>query len=295
MSVRRSGVGYADFSGGDANFIIGCTSVSAGCAHCYARDLIENRQGRDFSEVRLYPDKLKRLATARFEEKGTPFRRGPGSRPIIFPIDLSDFFHEAVPDEFRLQAIEVMASRSDADWLILTKRAGEMLVFSNRYFAAGWPSNLWPGVTVENNATLWRASVLLAVRAKTRWISLEPMLESISLENLLGVWTDGAAYQPRPHDKIDLTKPHAGLPRYAHLYTAAAKPKGAFLIKRQLAWVVLGAESGPKRRPFDLDGARSVRDQCQAAGVPFFYKQGSHRFPGRNDVLDGQKWKQFPH
>ena len=60
-------------------------------------------------------------------------------------------------------------------------------------------------------------------------------------------------------------------------------------------WVIVGGESGPRFRPMDPDWARSIRDQCVAAGVPFFFKQWSGLRPktlGRE--LDGRDWSQFP-
>jgi protein gp37 len=120
---HRSKIGYADFSGGDANFIIGCTPASAGCINCYARELIEVRQGRDFSKIRLYPEKLHRLGRTKFEENGVLFRRGPGSRPIVFPVDLGDIMHADVPQSFISDALNLMAGRDEVDWLILTKRS----------------------------------------------------------------------------------------------------------------------------------------------------------------------------
>lgn len=60
-------------------------------------------------------------------------------------------------------------------------------------------------------------------------------------------------------------------------------------------WVIVGAESGPKARPMDEGWVRDIRDQCVAAGVPFFYKQNAIR--GRKistPALDGQRWTEFP-
>jgi protein gp37 len=62
-----------------------------------------------------------------------------------------------------------------------------------------------------------------------------------------------------------------------------------------LGWVITGGESGPQHRPFDPDWARAVRDQCVAAGVPYFHKQNGGRTPkagGRE--LDSRTWDQFP-
>lgn len=269
MTVRRSGIGYADFSGGDANFIIGCRpdeSTSPACTHCYARELIQTRQGRDFSKVRLYPEKLARLARSKFKENGTPFRRGPGSRPIVFPVDLGDIMHQDVPHLFIEIALDTMAQRDDADWLILTKRPARLLEF----YPNGWPPNIWPGVTVESQDYTWRIEHLRQVKASVRWLSIEPMLEAIRLSGYLECGICGS----KEWNFVQF--------QTAHLHN------------RGMDWIVLGAESGSKRRPFDENWARDMRNQCQNAGVAFHYKQDSHRFPGRNDILDGRTWKEFP-
>lgn len=61
-----------------------------------------------------------------------------------------------------------------------------------------------------------------------------------------------------------------------------------------IQWVIAGAESGDRRRPFDINEARKLRDLCVKLGIPFFYKQGSSKYPGQNRVLDGRTWDEFP-
>ena len=61
-----------------------------------------------------------------------------------------------------------------------------------------------------------------------------------------------------------------------------------------ISWVIVGGESGPGHRPMDLDWARSIRDQCRAAGVPFFFKQSSGPRPGTGIELDGEVIQEFP-
>lgn len=210
MPIRRSGVGYADFSGGDLNFAIGCTPVSPGCEHCYARALIE-RSGRDFSEITLYPEKLTRLRTARFDERATPFRRGPGSRPLAFPVDLGDLFHPKIPEPFIAKALGIMTRRHDVDWLVLTKRANRLMELSRLWLGRHgwtWPANIWPGVSVESNHYLWRVNRLMNVEAAARWVSMEPLLEDIEqpyyhLLNLVDWLVVGGESGPnrRPFDK----------------------------------------------------------------------------------------------
>lgn len=61
-----------------------------------------------------------------------------------------------------------------------------------------------------------------------------------------------------------------------------------------IEWLIAGGESGPNFRHMDLQWAREIRDKCVAEGVAFFYKQGSALLPGRDNILDGRVWEQWP-
>ena len=107
MPIKRSNISWTDYSGGDANFVLGCQEVSPGCARCYAA-AIAKRGGWDFHNVRIFPEKLKRLEKAslgqQFDWEVYP-RRGYDARPMVFVCDMSDLFHKDVPDEFILEAL----------------------------------------------------------------------------------------------------------------------------------------------------------------------------------------------
>ena len=114
--------------------------------------------------------------------------------------------------------------------------------------------NLWLGVSVENQKTAdERIPILLQTPAAHRFVSYEPALEGIDLTPYLN--SDGHGI-----DKLD--------------------------------WVIMGGESGHKAQPMSSDWARSVRDQCQAAGVPFFFKGWGGKEAGC--LLDGEEWKEIP-
>ncbi len=256
MSVPRSKISWTDWSSGDANFVIrgrasGDCEVSPGCANCYAGAILR-RNGMTPEHTTVYPDKLARLRRAKFEPGETPFRRGPGSRPLVFVADMGDLFHAAVPHLFIEEAFDVMGERVDVDWQVLTKRPERMVHFAEHY---GWPANVWAGVSVENQAMAdERIPLLLQVPARVRFLSMEPLLERVDLRRTCArslVWTG-------PH------------------------------------WIIVGGESGAKRRPFDVDWARDVRDVCRRYDLRFFYKQGAGRFPGQDDLLDGRTHKEFP-
>lgn len=233
------------------NVVTGCTKVSEGCRHCYAERVLP-RTGQPFDQVLLHPDRL---------EKPKHWR----SPRRIFVNSLSDLFHEDIPDEFLDQVFAVMADTPQHTYQILTKRHERMLSYLSpdnpRYTAskvfdltkgpAGkfdcdlyWPlDNVWLGHSVENQETAdLRIPFLLKTPAAVRFISYEPALGPVDF------W--GARYQ----------LPTGG--------------KGsAFAWGTGVQWVIIGGESGPGARPFDLAWARSVIQECQAADCAVFMKQ----------------------
>lgn len=266
--LRRSKIGWCDYSGGDLNFIIGCTPISEGCINCYAAAWAR-RCGRDFSKITTYWDKLNRLWKAKWEPGDMPYRRGPGSKPIMFPVDLGDLFHPEGDVEIVMAALDFFADRDDADWVLLTKRPEAMLSITNYWLSfykiEKLPDNIWCLVTAENQRRADDCvSVLLQIKAAVRGVSIEPMLGPIDLFDV-----DGEIA--------------SSLPERSMLYPADL-----------LDWVICGAESGPDRRPFEAAWALDVYEQCRAAGVPFFGKQASGLRPGVPLLLDGREVKEMP-
>lgn len=119
----------------------------------------------------------------------------------------------------------------------------------------GWPySNVWLGVSVEDQATAdHRIPLLLKAPAAVRWISAEPLLGPLNFR-----------WSPYPHEAAGET--------YRE-YLERNGRYGEFEALHKLDWVVVGGESGPGARPMHPDWARSLRDQCVRAGVPFLFKQ----------------------
>ncbi len=254
--MSRSKIPYCDVSAGNLNIVLGCTPVSEGCSRCFARANYE-RWGNDFSQIKMYPKKLAKLHRMRFPTEGNV--RGPGSRPIAFVVDMGDLFHEAVTDQFILNALDIMASISHVDFLLLTKRAYRM-----KYLIRYWvtmarrnlPANIWPGVTAENDERFgdrWPPIAELATSGP-KWVSVEPMLKSMDL----------CLAEMREHGD--------SLPD----------------------WIVCGAESGPNRRPFDKAWAIDLKRQCDEAGIAYFFKQSSGLYPGTDPTLEGREWKAWP-
>lgn len=184
----------------------------------------------------------------------------------IFVNSMSDLFHEDVPIGFIYQVFAVMAEANWHTFQVLTKRPGRMKevltklrdefegkVFNGRKVT--WPlPNVWLGVSVENQqAADERIPLLLQTPAAVRFVSCEPLLGPVDLERHLNGGKTLAEWKARALSVVD---PYGFRPPYPRIH-----------------WVIVGGESGPGARPMHPDWVRSIRDQCQAAGVPFFFKQ----------------------
>ena len=132
--------------------------------------------------------------------------------------------------------------------------------------------NIWLGVTAENQEQAdKRRPILLQIPAAVHFVSIEPMLGAIDCH------LSSSLYGPKP-DNCHVNVAHCG--------SCAVYPCVMRTPTRSIDWVILGAETGPGKRQMDLNWALSVRDQCQAAGLPFFFKKDSD---GKHE-LDGRLW-----
>jgi len=282
--MKTSAIGWTDFSGGDLNFVTGCTPISEGCKNCYARRIYE-RFGRDFSQVTFHADKLARLQRKRFP-KYSP-KRGEGHKPMAFVVDTGDLFHPDVPDEQIEAAFRVMIERDDVVWQVLTKRAKRMQSLLSFWHGIGtyplyYPSNIWLGVTVENQRCAdERIPLLIDTPAAVKFISVEPMLEAIDL-----TW-----HLVRLHEYVhtsyvtrDMAIDCGDIELEGEPFTEQIEEDYEFGL---IDWIICGGESGPDRRPFDVQWAVDLYEQCRGAGVYFFGKQDSDLYPGKPLILPG--------
>ena len=234
------------------NPVTGCTKVSQGCKHCYAErewprltKLVPAYAGRAFSDVRCHPERLEQ-----------PLRWKKPRR--IFVNSMSDLFHEDVPVDFIEQVFDMMKRCPQHTFQILTKRAGRMQFIL--WSELDWEPlpNVWLGVSVEDQATAdERIPLLLDTPAAVRWISAEPLLNDLDIR----WWLQEKMLRPGVMNGAAYINSH---------------------MDNRLDWVVVGGESGPKARPMHPDWARSLRDQCAAAGVPFLFKQWGEWAPASN-------------
>lgn len=274
------------------NCVRGCSMVSSGCTRCYAMNIAARFSGSDqpfagYAEFRIIGDKREAHWTGKVnlvEEKlleplsrrkwASKFAEKHGRKPRCFVNSMSDLFHEKLPDESIDRVFAVMAICQEIDFLVLTKRAARMEKWFWAHSLPGWSkewplANVWLGVSVEDQKRAnERIPHLLRTPVAVRFISAEPLLGSVNLASIIVKhedyrWKDccrnvltGEFYNC-PFDTND------GLQR--GMMTVTTEPK--------LDWVIVGGESGPGARPFDIAWARSIRDQCKAAGVACYVNQ----------------------
>ncbi len=271
------------------NPTVGCARVSPGCLHCYAEHaaaMVNRTQG----EASVYRDLVKLTGAkrdprwtgkAKFLPERLAIPLGWRKPRRVFVDSMSDLFHDDITNEQIAAVLGVMAAAHRHTFQVLTKRPARMVEwfrwvakFSSensirpsdacRVVAAemadrvalaaiqianpAWPlPNVHLGVSVENQAAADERIPLLlrdAVKAAVKFLSIEPLLGPVALQGdepmrsrayLRGI------VEPDPVQRID--------------------------------WVIAGCESGPGARPCDVAWLRSLRDQCAAAGVPYFLKQ----------------------
>lgn len=252
------------------NPVVGCTKVSAACDNCYAETWAK-RTGQSAlwnGERRLTSDANWRKVV-RWQEGAGEFREQAGHRRRVFCASLADVFDNQWKEEWR-EALWVLIQRCPGlDFLMLTKRPQNIRKMLPEDWGSGWP-NVWLGTTVENQEEAdRRIPHLLAVPARVHFLSCEPLLGPIRLHEInLG--------NGRVMDALRGETWWWGAERVRALSYRYDLERGL----RHVKWAIGGGESGPNARPWHLNWARSLRDQCASAGVPFFWKQHGEWLPG---------------
>ncbi len=274
-----------------------CEHVSEGCRNCYA-EVINRRLGTglDFKpghrrDLDIFLDEEMLLRPLKWKKPR-----------LIFVGSMTDLFADFVSDDWLHRIFAVMALCPQHTFQLLTKRPERMRAYLSevrpvRRIAdlvmdlrrsdlarkrgmgpsaigplphlppgrAWWPlTNVWLGTSVEDQAAAEaRIPALLATPAAIRFLSCEPLIGPVDLTEVCNGW-----YFQNP-----LT---------GHRYHDA--PEGVYSASDKagvtLDWVIVGGESGASARPMHPDWARSLRDQCAAAGVAFTFKQWGEWAPG---------------
>lgn len=269
-----------EWTGSVWNFIIGCLKKSAGCENCYAIKEAwvhsfhpnEKISGKFNGTVKKTAGgKLNWTGKINFHEPALLVPLQTKKPDLWFVNSLSDLFYEEVTIEIIAEGFAVMLLAHWHTFQVLTKRPERMLAVLNNemFYAHLWGAvqrisgkectyeevfskmplkNVWLGTSVEdqNQADL-RIPYLLQTPAAIRFLSCEPLLGPVEFSNVT--------------HRCDVIKQ---------------------LGKKSLNgidWVIAGGESGHKARPMHPDWVRSIRDQCEATSVPFFFKQWGEYLP----------------
>lgn len=247
----------------------GCTRVSPGCDNCYAAAQAK-RNPSTFGSWE--PGGARKRTSAAYWQQPLRWNREAertGTRPRVFCASMADVFDNQVDPAWRQDLWELIHRTPHLDWLLLTKRpqniASMLPMPGVSLDAAMWPwPNVWLGTTVENQAEAdRRIPHLLQVPARVRFLSCEPLLGPVDLTRI-----DPVIFDARIN----------ALTGVWHWGTGQRRRESA------IHWVICGGESGPGARPMHPDWARSLRDQCAAAGVPFFFKQWGEWAPAAYGV-----------
>lgn len=250
-----------------------CRKISPGCANCYAERLQPRFKGPKSYTAKdkpgLYLDERILEAPLRWRKPRT-----------VFVCSMTDLFGSWVPDDWLDKIFAVMAVCQDSTFQVLTKRPRRMPDYMAQIEAekdlqrwinaandwGAWPEdavewcpqNIWLGFSAEDQRRFdERIGPMLELAAAgwNTWASLEPLLGPIALDAASNLAVGDFEFSVAPE------------------FTG-------------LRWVVTGGESGPKARPSHPDWFRAIRDQCVAAGVPYFHKQAGE-WADKGEIGDG--------
>lgn len=255
----------------------GCTKVSAGCANCYAETLSH----RNPKTLGVWGDNGTRVVAAesywKQPIKWNQAAKEAGERHRVFCASLADVFEDQPElDGPRGRLVQLIGKTPQLDWLLLTKRPENVKPLLSRLRANGdsdsptaWEflfgdgaiyRNVWLGVSVEDQASAdERIPLLLQTPAAVRFLSIEPLLGPVDL-------------RPKAPEAYSILGKFYGTGTFDPSGMSPA-PDRVLNCFPKIDWVIVGGESGHHARPLHPDWARSIRDQCQAADVPFFFKQ----------------------
>lgn len=289
----RTSIEWADYSSNPLKFKLRgkalpvnlCVPVSPGCANCYAAAIQKRFHNVDYAKRVM--DKAKPVLVEKelqhilnFKPK-PPFKNGR-DRPAVFIGDMTDLFGPWVPFDLLDAILAHCALRPDVDWLFLTKHpdlmrcyfedgrydiqhAVEKIWFKNdgRTVKFAWPlPHIWLGTSVENQDQAdKRVPELIATPAAVRFVSAEPLLESVSLDRISAVAAGGPSGTAKWHEPL-------------HGIERVSTPVGEKEFKTgRIDWVIVGGESGAGARECDVEWILNIVKQCRAADVPCFVKQ----------------------
>ncbi len=269
------------------NPIVGCSKISPGCQNCYAAESAKSVRLQQFPQYQAVKEWNGVIA---FVESALPKPLRWKKPKKIFVCSMSDLFHENVTDEMRDRVFAVMRLCPQHTFQVSTKRPENAIKYltektririanllnsysplnpytllghkeqyrfaTSRHLVTFPLPNVWVGVTVENQEMAnQRIPTLLEIPAAKRWLSMEPLLGKVDLENI--IFPDGDIAGVLSESNCHLW--------YDNL----------------INWVVIGGESGKNARPCNVNLIQAIADQCKQSGVAVWVKQ-----LGKNSIGD---------
>ena len=291
--MARTDIPWAEHSW---NPVTGCDPISAGCKNCYAKRMANRLKAMHQPK---YANGFK--VTCHESALQDPMKR---KKPTIYFVDsMGDIFHKDVPFDFIDKIYASMALNPDDTFIILTKRYERMLEYASQFetdnndrlfdawyeylgylpdekemvllIKLKWPlQNVWHGHSISNQDDADKSvQYLLKTESAKRIISLEPALDLVEFQKS---WLTG----------------YENVPTGTCLGAQSAGKTETFLVN-SIDLIIMGGESGPDARPMHPDWARSVRDQCKDAGVPFYFKQWGEWIASAHVRCDGKSKGSF--
>jgi protein gp37 len=268
--------------------IQGCTPVSEGCKNCWSLAMEHRfKQGKG---VTFHLDRFAKKVKTK--------------KPTAFAI-WNDLFHEAIQFHQIDAILAMMNGLQRHVFMVLTKRPRRALQYfewvgqkiknagldsipsqsDNLLDYVGELPNLWLGTTIEKQNNINRIYDLLKCPARIHFVSCEPLLSNIELplydlqycsncNAIVNTYIDGAGEE--------------------YIGNACCNCD-SYTKSRNIDWVIAGCESGHKRREMNIAWPIILKNQCEQAGVPFFFKQ---MYNGNKLIklptIDGIVYNQFP-
>lgn len=272
------------------NPVVGCSKISPGCINCYAegmaKRLVSMGQEKYFGVV----DPNGWTGRTSFDISAMDKCIKKKKPTVYFVCSMGDLFHSSVPFNWISKVFSITQKCPQHTFLILTKRPAMMWQYFQHIGIKHPYLNVWLGVTTENQEQAdKRIPILLSIPAAKRFVSVEPMLESVDLKQI----------NIKPNSFTE----HVGPPQFHHInaltgykYTLDHKLKGAGTKHYPtLDWVICGEESGPGRRGIRLCWVDGLLDQCLETNTPFFLKQlYQNNKKIKMPELRGRIWNQRP-
>ncbi|WP_027817101.1 phage Gp37/Gp68 family protein [Paraburkholderia bannensis] len=259
----------------------GCQKVGPGCDNCYAET--RNARYAGGTAINWGPGAPRRRTSEANWRKPrawnaahAEFFAAHGRRQRVFCASLADVFDNAIDPAWREELFKLINETPNLDWLLLTKRIGNVPMMVS-VIPGHLPDNVWLGATIVNQEEADRdIEKLLMTPARRRFLSIEPLLGPVDLL----AWFDPTGnccmqeMQSCENCPADAPWIHGPTTEYAEDGSGYSSP--------EIDWVIVGGESGPGARPMHPDWARDIRDQCEAVGVPFLFKQWGEWAPGES-------------